>query len=181
MGAWKDLDEFLDEEFLELPISGKVYRIYDVDGETAMRVRRLAKVAQEVKAAVDAGEQVDLDADELDDQEAEDLFERVLGDAYGEMLANGVREQRIKFALQTAMIWIIADEESAQRFWEAGGQGEAIAPAAPNRAARRASAAVERTTRKQVSGTTTKVKSSRSTTRRTAPQSRGTKSSGSGA
>lgn len=180
MGGWRDLEEFLDEEFLDLPVGGKVYRIYDVDGDTALRVRRLAKLAQDAKEALDAGQEIDLSAAQLDDDEEEALYEQVLGEAYEELRADGVKNQRIKFVAQTAMIWIIADEDQAKRFWDAGGKGEAAAPLqGPNRHTRRASAATARTTQKPASGTATRA--SRSTTRKKAPASRGTKSSGSGA
>ncbi|MFB4320673.1 hypothetical protein [Actinomadura sp. 21ATH] len=175
MSDWKDLDDFLDEEYLELPIQGRVYRIEDVDGETALRVRRLAKIGQEAAAARKAGRPVDESAVVLDDADEDLLYERVLGEAYEQMRADGVKNSRIKMAAQTAMVWIISDKDSARAFWEAGGDPEATGPA-PNRASRRASAASARKTPSRASTKSTRASKSTAAARR----SPGTTSSRSG-
>ncbi|MFC4912592.1 DUF7426 family protein [Actinomadura gamaensis] len=169
--AFKDLNEFLADAHLDLPINGTVYRVNDPDAETGLVVQRL----MEIGAAVHQGREVT--EAELDDVEEGELYERVLGDAYAQMLADNVTWSRIKHAAVTAMIWISADLESAEKYWETAGEATAppATPAGPNRASRRASAAAARTTRSRAS--TTGTRASRSTTRKPSP---GRKSSASG-
>jgi hypothetical protein len=180
--AFKDLREFSEGRHIDLPIDGVTYRINDVDAETGLLVQRLMDAGIQ---AGQAGQPIDLDEDLLDDAQELSTYESVLGDAYQQMLDDGVRWGDIKRAAMTAMIWIYFDEETAERFWETGAAGEAAAPATgqppsgANRAARRASSAAARTTRKRASGSTTTAKPSRSTARK-APASRGRTSGSSG-
>lgn len=180
--AFKDLREFSDGRHIDLPIDGVTYRINDVDAETGLLVQRLMDAGVQ---AGQAGRPLDLDEDLLDDAQELSTYESVLGDAYQEMLDNGVGWADLKRAAMTAMVWIYFDEETAERFWESGSAGEAVAPATGqppsgvNRAARRASSAAARTTRKRAS--TSGTRASRSTTQKKAPASRGKTSGSSGA
>lgn len=182
--AFKDLREFSQGRFIDLPIDGVTYRINDVDGETGLLVQRLMDAAFAAMQDGDAAE-LDLDEELLDDASEISSYERVLGDAYQQMLEDGVGWSDIKTAAMTTMLWIYTDEDTASKFWEAGGdlskvEGKAPAPAA-NRASRRASSAAARKTRSRAS--TSGTRASRSTTARKAkaPGSRGGTSSPSGA
>lgn len=181
--AFKDLREFSQGRFIDLPIDGVTYRINDVDGETGLMIQRLMDVAVQAAQADDDTE-LDLDEELLDDASEVNSYERVLGDAYGQMLDNGVGWADIKTAAFTTMVWIYTDEDTASKFWEAGGdlsqvEGKAPAPAGANRASRRASSAAARKTRSRAS--TSGTRASRSTAKKTgAPGSRGGTSSPSG-
>lgn len=167
--AFKDLREFVDKASIDLPIDGTVYTVYDVDAETGL----WAQSVLEVGAAAYNGQ--DLDGAELLDDDAErGVYQRLLAGTFDQMCADGVAWNDIKHASITALVWITVDEESATRYWESGGTpGEAQARPAPNRASRRASAAVVKKTRKPASTSGTRV--SKSTKARP-----GTRSSSSG-
>jgi len=128
------LDQFLDD-FLELPVKGKggetrVYRIEDPPAEDGIRIERITTLA----ARLAAGEKRP-DVPVLDDAEERDLYRMCLGDAYDQMLADGVGWSRFKHVALTAMFWVISDKETAQEFWKTGQQPGGKAP---NREARRA-------------------------------------------
>ncbi|MBA9003660.1 DUF7426 family protein [Thermomonospora cellulosilytica] len=147
MTAFKDLGDALHGAYIELPLGGRVYRIDDVSAETALYVERVMSVGASL-----ATEQAvsDEDIEVLDDDGERDLYRRVMGDAYDEMIRDGVNWQAIKHAGMTVMVWILRDEATAAKYWESGGgataMGEALAPAAGNRASRRASQAMARKT-----------------------------------
>lgn len=180
--AFKDLREFSQGRHIDLPIDGVTYRIEDVDAETGLLIQRLMDAGIQ---AGQTGQELDLDEDLLDDAQELSTYESVLGDAYRQMVDNGVPWADLKRAAMTAMIWIYFDEETAERFWESGSAGEAVAPVTgqpptgANRATRRASSASARSTRSRAS--TKPTKASRSTTRTKAPASRGRTSGSSGA
>lgn len=165
--AFKDLREFTDGRFIDLPIDGKTYRVHDVDAETGIWVQRV----MELGIAASQGQEVD--GAVLDDDDETEAYERVLGDTYEEMIADRVAWSDIKHCATTAMIWIAFDEDTAQKYWETGksaAPGEAAAPAAgPNRASRRASSAAARKTRSRAS--TSGTRASRSTTPKVSPGS----------
>lgn len=183
--AFKELREFSKGRYLELPIDGVTYRIEDVDAETGLLIQRIMDVGLE--AAQGDGD-LDLDDELLDDARELSLYEDTLGEALQAMKDNGVPWADVKRAATTAMIWVCFDEEAAEKYWMSGGTaGEAPAPetgrppSGASRGARRASSAAARTTRKRVSGTSTKAKPSRSAARKATPGSRGRTSGSSGA
>jgi len=155
--TFKALDGALDGEALELPIpsgkhpGGRVYRIPDPPADLGARVARLVTSAI---AAYQTGEAPDVEI--LDDNDERDIVERLLGPAYEEMRADGVRWSYIRHAGVTAMFWVAVGEDAAREYWESAGRGEAR-PAGGNRASRRASAAAARTTQRRASGSTTKA------------------------
>jgi hypothetical protein len=179
--AFKDLREFSEGRHIDLPIDGVTYRIDDVDAETGLLIQRLMDAgirAGQVGGAVDMDEELLSDAQELNS------YEDILGDAYQQMVDDGVGWAALKRAAVTTMMWIYFDEETAEKFWESGSAEKAVAPetgqppTGANRHTRRASAATASTTRKRASGTATRA--SRSTAAKKAA-SRGGKSSSSGA
>lgn len=157
--AFKDLDEFLTgSSGLELPIGGKVYAIPDLDGPTGLWAQRMWEDIGRARAGGDE------EAGKFDDADERLLVERMLGSALEEMLGDGVTWTRIQTAGMTAYLYFAVGEEAARKYWEAGGDPEAMSPATetpPNRASRRASAAAARTTRKAASGSGTKAKASK--------------------
>ena len=179
--AFKDLREFSEGAHIDLPIGGITYRINGVSAETGLLVQRLMDAG--IKAG-QTGAALDLDDDLLDDAQELSTYEAVLGDAYQQMLDDGVDWEELKRASMTAMIWIYFDEETAEKFWETGAAGEALAPvtgqppSGANRAVRRASSAAARKTPSRAS--TNGTRASRSTTRTKAPASRGKTSGSSG-
>jgi hypothetical protein len=171
--AFKDLRDLIDGRFLDLPIDGRTYRVHDVDAETGMWVQKVMDLG------IAAHQGKDVDGSTLDDEQEVEAYERILRGTYDEMVEAGVEWGDIKHVATTAMIWIAFDEDTAQKYWETGDQGEEVAPAqtpGPNRASRRASSAAVRKTRSRASTTTTRA--SRSTTKKASP---GARSSASGA
>lgn len=93
---FKDLESFLNDDAITTPPikskkhpEGKPYKIQSPDAETGLRLNGLATIA--AKAA--AGQEVspdDVKSLVMDDAEERVFLEQVLGDAYHEMLADGV-------------------------------------------------------------------------------------------
>lgn len=180
--AFKDLREVTEGRHIDLPIDGVTYRINDVDAETGLLIQRLMDAG--IRAG-QTGAAVDLDEELLDDVRELDSYESILGDAYQQMIDDGVGWAALKRAAVTTMMWIYFDEETAEKFWESGSAEKAVAPetgqppSGANRHTRRASAAGASTTRSRASGTATK--GSRSTGPKKAPRSRGATSGSNGA
>ncbi len=151
--AFEDLAHFSDGRTLELPIDGRVYVIEDVDGETGLWAQKL----MELGAAAHAGK--DVDGSVLDDEQESDAFKRLLGSALDDMLADGVKWDRIKHVFYTTLIWVTSDEKTAEKIWASYGKGDAEGEeeARPNRAYRRASAAAARTTKSPARGSGTRA------------------------
>ncbi|MEV8600440.1 hypothetical protein AB0465_11240 [Streptomyces griseoviridis] len=134
-GDFQHLDEFLDD-YLELPVPGRdgqtrVYRIEDPAAEDGIKIEQITTLAARLAAGGTAP-----DTPVLSDEEERDLYRMCLGDAYDQLLADGVKWTPFKHVSLTAMFWITADKETAAEFWRTGTQqGKA-----GNRAARRAQA-----------------------------------------
>ncbi|MCD7440231.1 hypothetical protein K4B79_18630 [Streptomyces lincolnensis] len=129
------LDAFLDD-YLELPVKGRdgevrVYRIEDPSAEDGIRIEKITTLAARLAAGGKAP-----DTPLLNDEEERDLFRMCLGDAYDQLLADGVKWGPFKHVSLTAMFWITADKSTAQEYWRTGQQPGKAA----NRAARRAQA-----------------------------------------
>jgi len=118
MGAFRDLDEFLVVEPIELPIKGKVYSF---PGEISARAWLLLQP-------------VDLDEEVVDDEYEVKLRQEILGGVEQEMVEDGLSSAHIKAVFYTLIAWHLSGQETALEVWNKQGK----APA-PNRAARRAS------------------------------------------
>lgn len=129
MARFEALDELFDET-LELPIKGKTYRIPSPSAEDGLRVQRITTMATRL---MEKGEAVDTEL--LDDDEERDLIELCLGPAQAEMVANKVDWSWLRHAGLTAMFWITAGADAAEKYWNSGGNPELMAP---NRETRRA-------------------------------------------
>ncbi|WP_242908669.1 DUF7426 family protein [Actinomadura terrae] len=153
MAEFEDIDEVFDSS-LTLPINGKKYRIPPVSGLDGLWAQR---VVEEIRKAKNGG---DVDAGKLNDGDERLLYQRMLGPVFEEMLADGVKWDRISHAGMTMFLWTTATHDDAESYWKAGGDiPEALgsAESTPNRASRRASAAAERTTKRQVSTSGTRA------------------------
>ncbi|MFF0894741.1 hypothetical protein [Streptomyces sp. NPDC003278] len=127
--AFQQLGELLDDS-LTLPVGGKNYRVPPPSAATGLRVQAIMQAAA---VAADGGQ---IDEAVLRDAAERDMYLDVLGDAHGEMVADGVSWPTLKHCAITAMVWIVQNREAAERFWNSGGDPSRLAP---NRQARRSS------------------------------------------
>ena len=149
--AFKTLD--LTESYIELPIGTKTYRIDSPDALTGLQVQQIQALAM---AAKNGRELSGKDAKllRLNDDEERDFYERILGDAFHAMLADKIPWEKFKDVAATVMVWITANAEAAEKFWN---EQVIAGPKAKNRKTRRASG---NGTKKQGStgGTTNRTK-----------------------
>ncbi|WP_176451837.1 DUF7426 family protein [Enemella dayhoffiae] len=142
---------FQDHIDLPVPIRGdvKTYRIESVSIRTGQFVQELSSLM----IAAQQGQEIS-DADrerlKLDDDQEQEFKKALLGEAYDQMVDDGVSWEAMKIVTQTVMYWTVHNREAAEEFWEAA---MVEAPKAPNRETRRRS---EKSTQKQGSpaGTT---------------------------
>lgn len=154
------LDEYLDDS-LTLPgvkgVDGTVreYTIPAPSAEDGLRIQRIMTSATRAVQAAESNQQpLPADSAVLDDEAESDLFTLALGKSLFDDLKAEVSWPTLKHIAMTAVMWITADLDTAERFWTTGG---APSQPAPNRAARRAegsSAAASKTrSRGSTSGT----------------------------
>lgn len=180
MATFGELDRYLDPG-LDLTVKGTVYTVPLPSGALGLWCQRIAHAAgairtaetpEEVRAAIQQIEALPEMAGTMT------LPERVLGEMYGQLVADAVEHPYIQFCGETAFIWIVNGEDAARRHWESGGRPEASGPA--NRQARRAS--IQTTGTGEASGTKPPGFSSGTNSRRKSPRrggarrSRGSKS-----
>ncbi|WP_371677910.1 hypothetical protein [Streptomyces sp. NBC_01276] len=146
--AFEALDELLDER-LELPVAGRLYTVPAPSAEIGLRTQALINAAAVAADGGRADEQV------LGDAAERDLYREVLGPAHDQMVADGVKWPVLKHSAITAMVWIAQDKAAAERYWNAAGDPNRLAP---NRAARRnrSGAASSTPSRGSTSGTSTR-------------------------
>ncbi|MYX36724.1 MULTISPECIES: hypothetical protein [unclassified Streptomyces] len=152
--GFEALDDFLDET-LTLPIKGREYVIEAPSAEVGLRTQAIVQAAAIAADGGRANERVLADAAERD------MYADLLGPAYEQMIADGVKWPRLKHAALTAMVWVVQSREQAERYWNLGGDPKA---AAPNRASRRSQEARSggaSTTRNQGSGSGTSTRPAR--------------------
>lgn len=132
--GFQDFAEFADSAALRLPINGATYTIPPIDAETGLWCQSLMQIGGRVVAGQVVTED---DVELLDDDAERSLYQRLLGPVHEQMVADNVPWTAIKNAALTVLWDATAGRETAEKFWNAGGQnlGEA---AAPNRAGRRA-------------------------------------------
>lgn len=165
-GKFGDLVDYFDPG-LTLTVQGREYVIPLPSAELGLWCRMVADMAGHVGDDASAEDAADAAgrAAELPDLPGNLTFtERLLGDVYKQMLTDQVPDPYVKFSAATVYIWIVAGEDTARRFWEAGGQSpEASGPAnrAERRAAQRSSTGAATTTRPQgsSSGTSSRKRS----------------------
>lgn len=182
MGKFQDLDGYFDPG-LTLTVKGKEYVLPLPSAELGLWCRRIAQTAGEVDAASTreeieaAAERANARIEVLPELPGDLTFpERVLGDAYQQMVADGVPDPYIEFCATTAYIWIIADEDTAERYWTSGGRPESVARG--NRAERRAAARSGRTSTGGDAATHTPASTSGTSSRKKSRSRRGSGSPG---
>lgn len=144
--AFEPIDELLDET-LVLPVKGRRYTIAAPSAETGLAVQA---VVQSAAVAASGGE---VDTDALGDAAERDLYRDLLGDAYDQMLADGVSWPALKHCARVAIVWVVQDKATAERVWSSGGDPSRLAP---NRQARRSGGA--NTTKNPASGSGTSTR-----------------------
>lgn len=116
MANFQAVDEYL-EDWINLPIGGKTYRVNSPDAKTGLLVSRLMSVAVDLAA----GHEVEEDARMqliLDDKDELDMMTRVLGkETLDAMIEDKVPWPMVQHALQTTMIWVAQGLPSAEAFW----------------------------------------------------------------
>ena len=163
--AFKALNEVFDGRLALPGKDGKIYHIPEPDAElgawcTAMFTAGVAiTMGDEPPAGVPSLQ--------LDDDDEMALYRRVLGDTLDELQADGYGHATIKHFGQTAFIWIAVGQESAEAFWNSGGDPKASLPRPLRRGqARQGTASTPRTA---AASTTPKVVSTSGTKPRKAP------------
>jgi hypothetical protein len=167
---------------LTLTVLGREYVVPLPSAELGLWCRMLAQATGEIHAAstpeeIEAALRRVQDLPELPGTKDQTFAQRMLREAYEQMLAGKVPDPYIEFCARTAYIWLIADEETAERYWKSGGNPEALRPAM-NRAERRAAArtggsrtdaATETRPRASTNGTNSQRRSPRRETRNGSP------------
>lgn len=165
--AFKVLDEFLDDS-LTLPVKFRDGVIHEVtipgpSAEDGLRIQALMEAG--LRMAADGTEP---DAEVLDDAAELDMYRAALGPRYDELKAE-LDWPRFKHVALTSVIWITQDGDTAERYWNSGGDPSLLAP---NRETRRASSAAASKTRKRgsTSGTSTRPAKPRAAKKAAPPQ-----------
>lgn len=147
--AFKDVSELLDET-LRLPVRGRTYTVPAPSAAMGLRTQKLIALAAQ---AAD-GHAVELDSELMSDDEEDRFYEKLLGDAYDELLDDGVSWPVLKHIAVTVMVWIAKNKDAAEEFWNSGGDPNRMAP---NRQARRSGGANTTRSRTSTSGTSTRT------------------------
>ncbi|EEP73500.1 hypothetical protein MCAG_03827 [Micromonospora sp. ATCC 39149] len=157
---------------LTLTVRGREYAVPLATAELGLWCRLVAQVTGQVHAA-STEEEIRAAADriealpELPGGSELTLAQRVLGDVYGQMVADQVPDPYVEYCGVTAYLWIVAGEDAAARWWRSGGRPEAAGPAnrADRRAAQRKTSTAEATATPSpasTSGTSSRPRSARS-------------------
>ncbi len=182
MAVLGELSEYFSPG-LTLTVLGRAYTVPLPSAELGLWCRMVAQSAGEIHAAssaedIEAALRRVAELPELPESEGKTFEQLVLGSVHAAMLADHVPDPYVQFSARTAYIWILADEETAKRWWQSGGNPEALRPG--NRAERRA---VTRGRSTAAAGTTksrTSTSGTKSPRKRAATGSRGRRSSGTG-
>jgi hypothetical protein len=171
---FRDLDEFLVDEPIELPIRGKTYRFPgSVSARTGLLLQRMGASADQARRAGKSGTAAAsdvFDAELLDDDTESDLRREIMGDAEAKMAKDGLTTAHTEHVFRTLIVWHMAGEDAALLAWERLGNVQA-----PNREARRGSKASGTSTRSPASTTGTSSPRKRAATsggRRSSPTGR---------
>lgn len=183
-GKFEQLDELLDEA-IELPVpigdrddhNTRLYRIESPSARDGLQIEQITQIAATL---VTGGE--DINTEMLNDDEERNLFQMLLGDKFQQMLDDGVKWVWLRHSALTTLMWVTSSLATAERYWAAAGDPEALAP---NREARRSkqqgSSAAATSTRSRGSTSGTKGgQGSKGHRRQGTRKSHGTRSSRSG-
>lgn len=131
--SFRDLDEFLSVEPLELPIRGKTYSFPgEVSGRAWILLKKIQHEYSRAERAKALGKEYEPDLEVLSDQEEATLRDELFRGRDEEMAADGLTSAHLERTFMTLIAFYVAGREAAEAVWS--GQGEAPAP---NREARR--------------------------------------------
>lgn len=149
-----ELQESTDffEPALLIPVGGKVYSIKPLTAETVIIMQNARDAAK--KASDEGKDPYEIDV-EGPDEDAETTQRRVFGDAYDEMIADGVSAVGMFRMTQVIMIWTFSGFDAAKAFVTTGGKALTVPNREARRTATRTRTAAASTTRKRNSATTT--------------------------
>lgn len=123
--AFRDLDEYLGDGALRLPVAGRTWVIPSPSAEDGLRMQAQLSV---VMTAVAGGQPSEADAAVLDDAQELDLYQRALSpEVFAQMRTELTWAQLSRCGITAFLFWA-AGEQQAMRFWEGGDSGEAAAP-----------------------------------------------------
>lgn len=133
--ALKDLAAYLDDDSIDIPVDGTLYKVSSPDAKTGLFLSAMANLGVKASSGGEISED-DLASLNLDDERERDFMRTVLGDTLDELVADGVSWVRIQRISRYAFLFFAVGEDAADQALESGAlSGEAQAP---NRAARRA-------------------------------------------
>jgi len=122
----KNLWDFLDDDGFDAgPVpsrdfpEGKKYHVSSPDGETGARLSALVVIAAKSRQKLDVSA-ADMARLNLDDEQERDLMQQTLGDAYEEMMSDGVKWQALSRLGQYALVFHTQGETAANEAAEAG-------------------------------------------------------------
>ena len=134
--AFRDLEEFLVVEPLELPIRGKLYRFPgEISARAWLLVQRLGEKYERARRAREAGRPIDPEEEVLSDLDEGALRSEMFGDAQGEMIADNLTSEHMKRVFYVLIAFHLSGREAAEAVWNQAGELKA-----PNREVRRAEA-----------------------------------------
>jgi hypothetical protein len=158
----RDLDEFLLDKPIELPIRGKLYRFPgSISATSGLLLQRLAATVEQ--AVADGAANVNgtaLAMEVLNDGQEKNLREEVMGDTEAQMAADGLSTAHTDHVFKTLLTWHMAGPEAGEAAWEH--QGEAPAPNRETR--RKASKGSASTTKRPASTSGTSTPAPKATT-----------------
>lgn len=133
---FRDLDEFLVDQPIRLPIRGKTYEFPgSIPARTGLLLQRMGAKADEARRAGQGPEGLAaaaMEAEVLDDEAEMDLRRELMGDTEVEMARDGLSTAHTSHVFRTLIVWHMAGEEAALAAWTALGNVKA-----PNRETRR--------------------------------------------
>lgn len=134
--AFRDLEEFLVVEPLELPIRGKLYRFPgEISARAWLLVQRLGEKYERARRAREAGRPIDSDEEALSDYDESALRSEMFGDAEEEMIADNLTSGHMKRVFYALVAFHLSGREAAEAVWNNTGEAKA-----PNRETRRVEA-----------------------------------------
>lgn len=124
--SFKAFEEVNGDESLDLPIRGKVYKVWPPSAAVglSLHMKLAAGIAQSAGIELDDATLRDI---EIDDENLPAFGRQCLGPAYDEMVADGVSHTQLERAVATAFMAWTVDREAAEIYWNTAGKAIALA------------------------------------------------------
>lgn len=167
--AFKKLNEVFDAR-LPLPGDGdKIYFIPEPDAELGAWCTAMYVAGVRINMGEEIPEGDGIPPLQLDDDDEMSLYRRILGtELIDQLAADGKGYATIRMFGQTGFIWIGAGTETAEAFWNSGGDPKASAPRDQRRQAAKKAQATGTTRSTGAASTTNRAGSTSGTTHRKA-------------